>query len=129
VSVYAAGLRWRGQLFQKRWFYRICVFTAPLGFVSTIAGWMVTETGRQPWLIYGLMRTSEGAAHLAWHQVLTTLVLFVIVYTVVFSFYLFYLFKVIRTGPDAFMQPEASEVIQQAPFKYLAPEGHDGGGH
>lgn len=99
IALYALYLRVRGRLYGQRWFYRVCMLVAPLGFISTICGWLTAESGRQPWIIYNLMRTSEGASPIAFHQVLVSLILFIIVYGVVFSFYLFYLFKMIHKGP------------------------------
>jgi cytochrome bd ubiquinol oxidase subunit I len=122
IALYAFWLNIRGKLFQKPWFYRICVAASPLGFVAVIAGWLVTERGRQPWLIYQHMRTLDGISQLPWQQVLTSLILIVIIYSVVFTFYLHYLFKVIRKGPDNTVPRKMSEVITTAPFKYLAPE-------
>lgn len=126
VSAYALFLQLRGQLFKKPWFYQLCVLMSPLGFVSTIAGWIVTERGRQPWLIYGWMRTAEGASHLPWHQVLTSLILVILVYSIVFGFYLYYLCQVIRKGPDDSKPKKAAEIVEAAPFKYLSPEEHIG---
>lgn len=114
VSLYALWLRWRKQLYEKRWFYRVCVAIAPLGFVSTIAGWLTAESGRQPWIVYGLMRTADGASTIARHQVVTSLILFILVYGVVLSFYLFYLFKLIANGPS-----KTTDEEEHQPFAYL----------
>ncbi len=66
VSIWGAGLYWRkrrrksGDWLASRWFLRALVFAAPLGFIAIETGWTVTEVGRQPWIIYGIMRTSEA---------------------------------------------------------------------
>ncbi len=123
VAVYALWRRFKGQLFTDTLLLRGCIFLAPLGFVSTIAGWITAESGRQPWIVYGLIRTVDGASVLPLSQVITSLTLFILVYGVVFSFYLFFLFKLIRTGPqspDQHLATPAKEVSQ--PFSYL-PQG------
>lgn len=121
VALCALFLRLRNQLFTKRWFLRLCVLLAPLGFVSTIAGWMTAESGRQPWIVYHLMRTSEGASLVPMHQVVTSLILFIVAYGIVFVFYIFYLFKLIRKGPEDQIAPIEDD-RDQLPFHYLAAE-------
>jgi cytochrome d ubiquinol oxidase subunit I len=114
ISLYALWLRWKGKLYTTTWFKKLCVWIAPLGFVSTIAGWMTTETGRQPWIVYQLMRTSEGASTIALHQVVTSLILFILVYIFVFSFYIFYLIRLIRRGPENIEKEQ-----DHPPFSYM----------
>lgn len=115
VALIALWLRIKGHLYDQRWFLKLCVLVAPLGFVSSLAGWITAESGRQPWVVYGLMRTIDGASVVAWHQVLISLSLFIIAYGFVFSFYLYYLFKLIRKGP-----PEAIHTLEtdRSPFAY-----------
>ena len=61
LGVVAASLwlRWRGELFDARWFLWCCTLASPLGFVAVLAGWATTEVGRQPWTVYGLLRTAQ----------------------------------------------------------------------
>lgn len=108
-------LRLRKQLYASRLFLRLCVLTAPLGFIATIAGWLTAESGRQPWVVYQLMRTVDGASHVAASQVITSLIILVLVYGVVFGFYLFYLLALIRKGPIVAKSTEESE----PPFVYM----------
>lgn len=121
VAIYAQWLRWRKHLFDKTMFLRLCVLIAPLGFLSTIAGWMTAESGRQPWIVYGLMRTAEGASMVPMSQVMTSLILFIIVYGFVFTFYLIYVFKLIRTGPPA-IKDKPPFNIEVLPFHYMPKE-------
>lgn len=100
ISLYALWLRWRGKLYTTRWFQRLCVLTGPLGFVAVIAGWITAESGRQPWIVYNLMRTKDAASAVPPGHVIISLILFTIIYAIIFSFYLYYLFKFIRGGPD-----------------------------
>ena len=123
AALIALWLRFRDQLYNYKGFYRFCICIAPLGFLSTISGWITAESGRQPWIAYDLIRTSQGASLVPLHQVIVSLALLVIVYGVVFSFYLFYLFKVIRTGPAPLAHDPSKDVVTETPFKYMAPEG------
>jgi cytochrome d ubiquinol oxidase subunit I len=93
--------RWRGRLFEDRWLARFATLMAPAGFVATLAGWFVTEVGRQPWTVYGHLRTSDSVSPtVTGGSVATTLIIFLIVYGGLFGAYLYYLLKLIRRGPD-----------------------------
>ncbi len=70
-----------------------------LGFVAVICGWIVTETGRQPWVAYGLLRTADAVSPLAAHTVATTLVLFVLVYGLIFGMGIYSINRLIARGP------------------------------
>jgi cytochrome bd ubiquinol oxidase subunit I len=115
IALYAFWLRCHGKLFENSTFLKICILVAPLGFVSTIAGWITAETGRQPWAAYHLIRTAEAASLVPPQQVALSLTLFILVYMFVFSFYLFYLFRLIKAGPTA-IKIESKE---HEPFTYL----------
>lgn len=128
IALYAAWLNWQGKLYETPWFHKVCVLASPLGFVAVLCGWMTTEMGRQPWTIYGWMRTRDAASTLLSSQVLISLSALFTVYSIVFCFYLYYLFKYIRKGiPEAVDSQRVSDVIQDAPFKYMAPEGEERG--
>lgn len=117
IALYAFWLKRRGKLFTKPWFYRICIAVAPLGFVSSVTGWLTAEMGRQPWIIYGLMRTSEGASLVPASNVLISLIAFIVVYGFVFSFYIFYLFKLIAKGPEIPLTSDVEEPFSA--FQYM----------
>lgn len=121
VGLYAFWLRRRKKLFTTNWFMRFCVLIAPIGFISTIAGWLTAESGRQPWIVHGVMRTADAASIVPLHQVVTSLILFIIAYIFVFSFYIFYLFRVIQKGPEQIIKP-IEEGRDQLPFSYLHQE-------
>lgn len=124
VALFALWQRCRGKLYNSEMLYRLCILIAPLGFLSIIAGWVTAESGRQPWIVYNLISTSQGASIVPLHQVIISLALLVTVYGIIFSFYLFYLFKLIRKGPTPPVSDESvAEVITETSFKYLAPEG------
>ena len=94
-------LRWRGRLYDARWFHGFALAMGPAGFVAVLAGWVTTEVGRQPFTIYGLLRTSDSASPLAVPAVATSLAAFALVYFAVFSAGVFYLLRLMREPPHA----------------------------
>jgi cytochrome d ubiquinol oxidase subunit I len=90
---------WQGRLGQASLFMRLASFTWPLGFIAVLAGWTVTEQGRQPWLATGIIRTIEAVSPVSALQVATTLVLFVLVYGIVFAAGITYINRLINKGP------------------------------
>lgn len=89
----------RGQLLKARWYLYPAQFLWPTGFLAILAGWWVTETGRQPWIATGILRTADAISPVAFGAVLTTLVLFVVVYGIVFSMGILYINRLINHGP------------------------------
>jgi cytochrome d ubiquinol oxidase subunit I len=113
-----AWLWWRRQLFEARWYLRLAANCWWIGFVAVISGWIVTETGRQPWVAYGILRTVDAASPLAAATVATTLVLFVIVYAIVFAMGIYYINRMIVRGPqDHRIEPHGFE----APIQPMLP--------
>jgi cytochrome d ubiquinol oxidase subunit I len=92
---------WRkGRLFEYRPFLWTLLIIHPLGFIAVETGWITTEAGRQPWLVYGLMRTAEGISPIPPGNVVWSLSLFLIIFAAIGSVYLYYVLKMIRRGPD-----------------------------
>jgi cytochrome d ubiquinol oxidase subunit I len=104
-------LRWRGRLFDSPNFLRACLFMGPLGFVAVIAGWTTTEVGRQPWVVYGLLRTADAVSpSLTGWNVLTSLLFYMAVYLIIFPAGAFVMLRIIRKGPhDASPDDEADD--------------------
>jgi cytochrome d ubiquinol oxidase subunit I len=100
VMVWAAVLWWQGRLYENRSFLKTLLVIHPLGFLATEFGWITNEVGRQPWLVYHLVRTSEGVSPIPAGNVVWSLSLFLIIFLVVGMSYLYYVFKTLRTGPD-----------------------------
>jgi cytochrome d ubiquinol oxidase subunit I len=88
------------KLYVWRWLMRFAVVMGPSGFVAVIAGWITTEVGRQPWTIYGLLRTADSASPLAAPAVATSLIAFVVVYFAVFGMVTWYLLKLMSRAPQ-----------------------------
>lgn len=90
IAVAAGFLLWRKQLFGARWILWILMLTFPFPFIANIAGWITAEVGRQPWLVYGLLRTENGfSSHVSAGNALFTLIGFMGMYTVLSVLYLF----------------------------------------
>ncbi|MDQ2994933.1 MAG: cytochrome ubiquinol oxidase subunit I, partial [Pseudomonadota bacterium] len=103
-------------LYDSRWFLRVCRMFAPIGFIAMIMGWVTTEVGRQPWVVYGMLRTADAVSHVPMRNVIISLVLIVIVYGIIFGiFYFLYLFKTIHAGPD-------QKTLETQPFGYMEPQ-------
>ena len=96
-SVLARAVR---KLYDWRWLLRFALLMGPAGFVAVIAGWITTEVGRQPFTIYGVLRTAESASPLAAPAVAASLIAFVIVYFAVFGMGTWYLLKLMAHAPQ-----------------------------
>ena len=105
---WAAFNGWRGRLFENVWQQRLALAMGPAGFVAVLAGWITTETGRQPFTIFGLLRTAESASPLAAPAVAASLIAFIIVYFFVFGVGTFFIIKLMATEPTP-GEPEASD--------------------
>lgn len=99
MGAIAAYLYWRKTLFETRWFLAAVSYSWPIGFVAILAGWWVTETGRQPWIATGILRTADAASPVSAGAVLFTLIAFVLIYSVVFSMGTYYINRLIEKGP------------------------------
>jgi len=100
LSLYAGFLWWRGKLFEKRWLLWVFVFAALLPQIANQVGWFAAEMGRQPWVVYGLLRTSDAFSQaVSANQVLFSLILFFIVYAFLFLLFVYMLNKKIKHGP------------------------------
>ncbi len=100
MAVWGVWLWYRGRLGNSPLYLRLASWTWPGGFIAVLAGWVVAEQGRQPWLATGILRTIDGASPVSAAQVATTLVLFVIVYAIVFWAGISYINRLINRGPE-----------------------------
>jgi cytochrome d ubiquinol oxidase subunit I len=102
VLVVASGVQWkRGRLIESRWILRGWQAMTLAGFAAVLAGWYTTEIGRQPYVIYGQMRTAEASSAINAASVATSLAVFATVYLFIFSAGIYYLQKLVRKGPQA----------------------------
>jgi cytochrome d ubiquinol oxidase subunit I len=93
--------RLRRRLYEGRWLHRFALFMGPMGFVAVICGWATTEVGRQPWLVYGLLRTRDSVSPIAAPAVTGSLAAFVIVYFTVFAAGTLYILRLMGQAPAA----------------------------
>jgi cytochrome d ubiquinol oxidase subunit I len=102
LSSVASFLCWRGKLFNQRWLLWILVFAVLGPQFANQAGWFAAEMGRQPWIVYGLLRTSEGlSAVVKANAVLASLAMFAFIYLLLFAVFVYLLNDKIQHGPDA----------------------------
>lgn len=100
LSFYACFLWWKGKLFETKWILWIFSFSVLLPQIANQAGWFAAEMGRQPWIVYGHLRTSEGfSQEVSANQIVFSLILFLVVYSLLFLLFLYSLNKKIKHGP------------------------------
>ncbi len=110
-------LRRNGALYRNRLFLRLVLFMGPTGLIAMLAGWITTEVGRQPWVVYGLMRTADAASNHSVTQLSISLALFVLIYFSVFAVGIGYMMKLVRKGP----QPHHDHPPQGGPGQERTP--------
>ena len=134
AGVWSLWLRWRGSLYQSRPFLYFCLWMGPSGLIAILAGWFTTEIGRQPWVVYGIMRTADGVSAHSAAQLGLTLVLFVVVYFAVFGAGFGYVMRLVRKGPvtgEGDHQDDGGPGTRHTPARPLsaAKEGTDDSDH
>jgi cytochrome d ubiquinol oxidase subunit I len=99
IGLWGGIQRWRGRLYDTKWLHRAAVVMGPMGFVAVLAGWITTEVGRQPFTVYGLLRTSDSLGPVAAPAVAASLIAFIIVYFFVFGAGTFYILRMMGQNP------------------------------
>jgi cytochrome d ubiquinol oxidase subunit I len=120
LLMFALGLlslwaRWRGALYSSRFLQRFALAMSPMGFVAIIAGWVTTEVGRQPFLVYGLLRTGQSMSPLGAPAVATSLLAFVVVYFAVYGVGIWYILRLMHAPPHS--GEEAPAEVIRAPIR------------
>jgi cytochrome d ubiquinol oxidase subunit I len=127
LGLLSLWLRWRGELYQSRLFHGIAMAMGPAGFIAVLAGWITTETGRQPFTVFGLLRTVESASPLAAPAVASSLIAFVVVYFTLFIAGVIYILRLMALPPDPSEQGPRSDIPVRAagitPALAVAAEG------
>lgn len=111
IGAWSLWARWRGRLFEAPWLHRAALAMAPSGLIAVLAGWITTEVGRQPYTVYGMLRTAESAAPLDAAAVGTSLVAFIVVYFAVFGAGTFYIMR-LMSRPPVFDEPRLKDVTK-----------------
>jgi cytochrome d ubiquinol oxidase subunit I len=106
AALFGAYLWWRGKLFETRWYLRVMARAWWVGFVAVMAGWVTTESGRQPWIVEKIQRTADATSPVIGASIAVTLVLFLLAYGVVFSFGIYYINRLIDRGPTPSMEAD-----------------------
>jgi cytochrome d ubiquinol oxidase subunit I len=111
LGIWSLWVRWRGRLFEEPWLHRAAVVMAPSGLIAVLAGWITTEVGRQPYTVYGFLRTSESVAPLDAPAVGASLVAFVVVYFAIFGAGTWYILR-LMSRPPVFDEPTLGESVE-----------------
>jgi cytochrome d ubiquinol oxidase subunit I len=104
------------RLFDTRWFQYCCMALTPAGFVAVLAGWFVTEVGRQPYLVYGLLRTADAVSPVPGTPIALSLAAFVITYVFVFGAGSYYILRLIGKGPESGEPPYVDHGVKEPPI-------------
>lgn len=117
LTLIALYLRVKNRLYTANWFLKISVLCAPLGFIALWCGWVTAEIGRQPWIVYQLIRTINAVSNVSVLNVIISFALIIIVYGIIFGvFYFYFLNRMIRQGPAII---EGAKLTDQ-PFPYMS---------
>lgn len=109
IGLWSLWARWRGRLYEAPWLHRAALAMAPSGLIAVLAGWVTTEVGRQPFTVYGLLRTSESAAPLDAAAVGASLIAFIVIYFTVFGAGTFYILRLMSKPPTS-QEPRLKDV-------------------
>jgi cytochrome bd ubiquinol oxidase subunit I len=93
-------LRYRHRLYDTRWFHYLAMVMAPAGFIAIVMGWTTTETGRQPWTVYGLVTTAQSVSPITLPMVITSFAVIIVIYTLVFGSGIFYVLTMMAKLPE-----------------------------
>ena len=99
LGLWSLAQRWRGRLYDAAWLHRAALVMGPSGFVAVIAGWITTEVGRQPYTVYGLLKTADSVSPIAAAAVGASLLGFIVVYFALFGAGLFYILRLMNAPP------------------------------
>jgi cytochrome d ubiquinol oxidase subunit I len=100
LGLWSLWARWRKTLYENKWLHRAAMLMGPSGFVAVLAAWYTTEIGRQPYTVYGLLRTSDSLSNVDAEAIGASLIAFIIVYFVVFGAGVFYILRLMARGPQ-----------------------------
>lgn len=100
LGFWSLWLRWKGKLYENRWFLTATMLMTPSGFGAVLCGWFTAEIGRQPFVVYGQLRTADAVSPITKGAVSISLIAFLVVYAIVFGFGSYYLAKLLRKGPE-----------------------------
>jgi cytochrome d ubiquinol oxidase subunit I len=126
TGLWSLWARYRKTLYTGKWLQRAAVLMGPSGFIAVLAGWYTTEVGRQPYTVYGVLRTSDSLSNIDAEAIGASLLAFIIVYFVVFGAGVFYILRLVRRTPeggDAELQDGPTRSAGITPAPQLAAKG------
>ena len=123
TGLIALILFFKKRLFDARWFQHRCMALTPAGFIAVLAGWFVTEGGRQPYIVYGLLKTAEAASPVSANPIAISLLAFIVVYVFVFGAGSYYILKLIAKGPGILEPVYGDHGVAQPPIVTKIGEG------
>jgi cytochrome d ubiquinol oxidase subunit I len=109
LGAWSLWLRFKNRLYDSRGFLKMAMWMGPAGLLAVLAGWITTEVGRQPWIVYGVLRTADGASKIGAGPLALSLALFVVAYLFVFGVGIAYVLRLVRKGPQAFDTTRAAQ--------------------
>ncbi|WP_064604783.1 cytochrome ubiquinol oxidase subunit I [Photobacterium sp. J15] len=115
IGLYSLWLRKKNELYHNELFHRSCVAMAPTGFIAILCGWITTEVGRQPYTVYGLLRTADSVSPVDAAAVSVSLAAFVVVYFSVFGAGFFYILRLMRKSPTKYQEALDSKSAKASP--------------
>ncbi|MEO5325616.1 cytochrome ubiquinol oxidase subunit I [Mesorhizobium sp. CC13] len=125
LGVWGAWLRWRNRMYEARFFLRFAIWMGPAGLIAILAGWYTTEIGRQPWIVYGVMRTADAVSNQSALSMSVTLIVFIVVYFIVFGTGVRYMLKLVGKGPEDHEQESPDDTGRPARPLSAAPDQMD----
>jgi cytochrome d ubiquinol oxidase subunit I len=105
LGTWGAGAWALKRIDTSRWYHRALVLAGPSGFIAVLAGWIAAEVGRQPYVVYGVVRTADAVSPVSAASVATSLMFFIVVYAIVFSAGALYILRLMAKGPDSHEEP------------------------
>lgn len=114
LTLFACFMWWKGKLFSARWLLWIFVFTSILPQIANQVGWFTAEIGRQPWVVYGLLRTSDAFSQaVTANQILFSLIMFFVLYAILFLLFVYLLSKKLKAGPYKYEENDYSDLRRE----------------
>jgi cytochrome bd ubiquinol oxidase subunit I len=123
VAFIGVIMRLRRRLYTERWFLRLVLWMLPVGVLATIGGWVVSESGRQPWLVYGKLLVNSSASSLSTGELIASLAAFWVVYLTLITVWIRQVAREVRRGPDALPGQEGSEARPPGASDAPVPSG------
>ena len=111
---------WKGRIERSRWLLWLIFLSFPLPFIAILTGWWTAEVGRQPWVVYGLLRTADAVTpFLTTRAAATSLIVFCTIYPLIFAFGIFYIYRLLRAGPAGRLILPATTAVPNRPMSVV----------